>query len=402
MEAVAVSAKTGQGVEELRRRILGAAFDKQAFPTFGSKQPGTYGAIHRKLLRSHAQESSVPWAAMHQSAAHQSALESSQLVVRFVGSKLSCEPDDDENHIVHEPEPEQDHNTEAREQLRIVGTLQCESEKGGWSPASPEFVDRRAELSRAGVLTIEGREPADLTKPGTKVGQVRTPRPGRPFCVRIDCKDPVRKYVLDMGNTELQQRWIAELRAAARTAETQATEHREYSFAVSVEDDDLRIFTIRHRSASAVHKMLQAAGVVRGLTFPGSVFDAVFDFTRTEENWRQRGRDMASYFTELIRRQEVVSHPVFKKCFNFDFAELAERHSRVPTKVRKDPELLRRAIRFLGITGEVLCPDYEHAPALAERVFLRPQWLVDGMKELVRHDLHEVVERLLIRPTIQS
>ena len=57
--AVAVSAKTGQGFEELQRMLLDTAFDKQAFPTFGSSQPGTYGAIHRKLLRSHTEQSSV-------------------------------------------------------------------------------------------------------------------------------------------------------------------------------------------------------------------------------------------------------------------------------------------------------------------------------------------------------
>ena len=64
--AVAVSAKTGQGFEELRQLVLDAAFDKQAFPTFGSKQPGTYTAIHRKLLRAHPKESSVTWEAMQQ------------------------------------------------------------------------------------------------------------------------------------------------------------------------------------------------------------------------------------------------------------------------------------------------------------------------------------------------
>ena len=135
--AVAVSAKTGQGFEELRQLVLDAAFDKQAFPTFGSKQPGTYTAIHRKLLRAHPKESSVTWEAMQQSAAAQSTeLESSQLVVRFVGSKLSSEadlPDDGAHQVaVSEPEPEQDQHAEAAGQLRIVGTLQCESE--GWFP----------------------------------------------------------------------------------------------------------------------------------------------------------------------------------------------------------------------------------------------------------------------------
>lgn len=57
--AVAVSAKTGQGFDELRRMIVEAAFDRKAFPTFGTTQPGTYSAIHEKLLHCHPEESSV-------------------------------------------------------------------------------------------------------------------------------------------------------------------------------------------------------------------------------------------------------------------------------------------------------------------------------------------------------
>jgi hypothetical protein len=58
-QAIAVSSKTGQGFDELREMVLDAAFDKEAFPTFGSNQPGTYGAILRKLRRCHTEESSV-------------------------------------------------------------------------------------------------------------------------------------------------------------------------------------------------------------------------------------------------------------------------------------------------------------------------------------------------------
>ena len=64
--AVAVSAKTGQGFDKLRQLIVEAAFDREAFPTFGAKQPGTYGAIHEKLLRCHPEEPSVVSNAVHQ------------------------------------------------------------------------------------------------------------------------------------------------------------------------------------------------------------------------------------------------------------------------------------------------------------------------------------------------
>ena len=187
--------------------------------------------------------------------------------------------------------------------------------------------------------------------------------------------EPVCKFVLDTGSTEEQQRWLAKLRAVSGTSGTQTTEHREYSFVISAGDEELKRIVIRYRSASAVHKKLQAAGVVAGLTFPGSVFDATKDFTRSEANWRQRAQDLEGYFTKLLHSQFALFHPVFKENFGFDFAELAERYSRVSVKVLKDPELLPRAMAFLGITGEILNPQYEHAPALAERVFLQPQWL---------------------------
>eukprot|EP01043_Picozoa_sp_COSAG02_P006525 COSAG02_NODE_187_length_30377_cov_3.636271_2_plen_1415_part_00 len=389
--AVAVSAKTGQGFGELREMVLNAAFDKEAFPTFGTKQPGTYRAIYRKLERSHRDESSLTWEVMQESAARQSELESSHLAVRFVGSKLSTEPDlpdADGDQAVSEPEPEYEQDTEAATQLSIVGTLQCEGEG-----RSPKFEDTRAQLSRAGMLRVGTRPPADLTKSGTKIGPPKKLRSGRPFCVQIDCVDPTCRFVLDAGSAKQQQRWLKELRAIAPPDAAQSNVYRDYTFAVVSDDEELKLFTVDHRGAKAVHKQLQDAGVVGGLSFPGSVFDAAKDFTHTEANWRQRAEDMERYYTELLRKQEAISHPDFKASFGFDFAWLAERHGRVSAKVRKDHELLRRAMTFLGSTGEVLCPRAQVGSTLAQRVFLRPQWLVDVMREFVRHDLEEQLER---------
>lgn len=442
--AVAVSAKTNEGFQELQRMILDAAFDKEAFPTFGNKQPGTYGAIHRKLLRSHTEELSVTWEAMQESAAGQSELESSQLVVRCDASKLSSESADvGEQGAELEPEPEPDADTEDSGQLRIVGTVQCKAD--GWFP---KFEATRAELSRAGLLTVEGRAPIDLTKPGTctvneplwstfdlwspnfscliilfavLVGVIAhmdwltiklvsglnligiycmAPRicrafdtftGDRPFCVRIECVDPARRFVLDMGNAYQRHRWLTELRAVAGP---NTAHYLDYTFSICAAEEELKCFTIDYKSAKAVHKKLQDAGVTGGLTFPGSIIDHAKDFTRTEENWRQRGEEMERYFVQLFHKHDAISSPEFKANFDFDFAELAGKHNRVATKVRKDPGLLKRAITFLGMTGEVLIPHYENAPALAERVFLRPQWLVDIMKELVHHDLNMSVEEI--------
>eukprot|EP01047_Picozoa_sp_COSAG01_P050995 COSAG01_NODE_5210_length_4407_cov_569.201021_1_plen_1354_part_01 len=57
-----------------------------------------------------------------------------------------------------------------------------------------------------------------------------------------------------------------------------------------------------------------------------------------------------------------------------------------------DPDMLNRAMLFLRARGNVLY--YDHVPALRDRVFIRPQWLVDVIKELVRHDLREQLELL--------
>ena len=75
-------------------------------------------------------------------------------------------------------------------------------------------------------------------------------------------------------------------------------------------------------------------------------------------------------------------------------------------KVRADPGLIRRAIQFLSMTGEVLYHDshsstgagtpseqqqQQEQQQLEDRIWLDPQWLVNVMREFVRHDLAEHV-----------
>ena len=47
-----MSAKTEEGFDELRRMIVDAAFDKQAFPTFGSKEPEPTGHLREAAAES--------------------------------------------------------------------------------------------------------------------------------------------------------------------------------------------------------------------------------------------------------------------------------------------------------------------------------------------------------------
>ena len=111
------------------------------------------------------------------------------------------------------------------------------------------------ELSRAGRLRVEGRAPADLMRPGTKIGQPNKLRSRRPFCIRVDCVDPVCKFILDTGDAEQHQAWIAALQATTPPNAAQAVGHRYFTFEVSVGKEELRRFTIDYRAARGVHKV---------------------------------------------------------------------------------------------------------------------------------------------------
>ena len=81
----------------------------------------------------------------------------------------------------------------------------------------------------------------------------------------------------------------------------------------------------------------------------------------------------------------MLGHPSLREILGFDFALLCERYLAPFVLARQDPSLLQRTVAFLSATGDVL--HYGHVEALRDRVFLRPQWLVDCMAALVRHDL---------------
>jgi hypothetical protein len=72
-----------------------------------------------------------------------------------------------------------------------------------------------------------------------------------------------------------------------------------------------------------------------------------------------------------------------------------QRYVHLPAKLQRDSGLLGRAMMYLRLTGEVLCHAYDlHHVEQRQRVFLRPQWLVDVMKEFVRHDFEERLGRI--------
>jgi GTPase SAR1 family protein len=164
---LAVSAKTLSGIDRLREAMLGAAFDETAFPSFGSQQPGTYAAIHRKLLRAHPAESSLSWKEMQTAAAAQTAFDCRQLQGRFVESALTSAKAEAAaaaaaaaaagstiapgGGTAQPPVPAADGEPQPAE-LLYSGALQCRREQR-WGSAP--FLPCNAELRTTGALTLQ-------------------------------------------------------------------------------------------------------------------------------------------------------------------------------------------------------------------------------------------------------
>ena len=147
-----------------------------------------------------------------------------RLAVASVGSHLSDGREADD--ALAEPEPEAARASAVGSPAAgLVGSLQCQT---GWFGS---FESARVELSRAGLLTVKLAKStitADLTKPGTKVGEPKAKRSGRPFCVRVDAVDPAQKIVLDVANAADHQLWHRVEGELARLAAEHISDTREH------------------------------------------------------------------------------------------------------------------------------------------------------------------------------
>ena len=106
-------------------------------------------------------------------------------------------------------------------QSPILGEAEgvVEYQLGGKGP----FVEAKLHVTGDGKLTVEptgylrggaAAVTADLTLLGTAVGEPKTPRSGRPFCLRVDTVNPPQKFVFDTGNATEQALWRTCLRHA--------------------------------------------------------------------------------------------------------------------------------------------------------------------------------------------
>ena len=199
------------------------------------------------------------------------------------------------------------------------------------------------------------------------------------------------------------------------SSERSKDDYREYTFSISIDGEHLRAFALRFHSALEVHKV-SPRELSSTIKFPNRKTDHARDMTHNDTNAERRGQELLEYYRAVFQRQDVIASDAFRRCIEgsalkgLDLATLQATYCRSYTKVAADPELVRRAMLYLRITGKVLCHDYEHvrfdtvsaaqSSDLRDRVFLRPQWLVDVMKEFVHHNLAAQVEE--IDPSVVS
>ena len=221
-----------------------------------------------------------------------------------------------------------------------------------------------------GLLTVDGHAAADLTKPGTKIGEPDKLRSERPFCVQVDCVSPACKFILDTNNAEQHQAEDHSAQAAAdRSAFQKSNTCRCYTFVISAADDpdyELKTVTVSYDATKAVHKKLHGAGLSLGFSFRAT------SWIRTSQIQSQTGHS-----------EQTTSGATSRKCFTtkMQCLTMCSRLTSGSTlmtwpasTVVSRTQALERAVNFLGITGEVL---RLHAEAGSVLVFLRPQLLVD-------------------------
>eukprot|EP01046_Picozoa_sp_COSAG06_P062746 COSAG06_NODE_14278_length_1172_cov_0.781920_1_plen_380_part_01 len=135
------------------------------------------------------------------------------------------------------------------------------------------------------------------------------------------------------------------------------------------------------------HKRLQVAN--RGKSIPGlpQLPDHVDKF-----HVHQRALVLCEYLQGLMDQSGPCEHSAFGNVVGFDGPSLRKVYASTLRNIQQDPALIDRALHFLRTTGDVLY--YDHIPGLSERIFIRPQWLVNVMKQLVRHDLEEQLQAI--------
>eukprot|EP01046_Picozoa_sp_COSAG06_P051551 COSAG06_NODE_8436_length_2175_cov_1.380539_1_plen_272_part_10 len=237
---------------------------------------------------------------------------------------------------------------------------------------------------------------------------------------------------------------------------------REYTFDIRIRGENLRSFSLMFDEALRIHNDLcdsaELAGVhlapvadtwccashdatmASPIQFPAWRKDARADMIHDDANVERRRHEMVRYYTAVLNNSGIVNSEAYRQCVTgtamegLDLGSLHALYCKPFLKVSKDPGLVKRAMEYLRITGEVLIPcgvdtvdsiqldlraDLSNTASgtsslastislsftgsggtvastvsFENRVFLKPEWLVNVMKELVRHDLEQLVEKI--------
>eukprot|EP01048_Picozoa_sp_COSAG05_P007993 COSAG05_NODE_588_length_8503_cov_54.867563_2_plen_1332_part_00 len=384
--ALAVSAKTLQGIEELKSLLLETAFDKDCFPRFGNIEPSTYGRTHRFLRWTHPSKPSLTWGEMQETLRVSDALTT-------------------------------------RSGVAEEGPLQVQRDGQG------EFVDCFVSLSDRGVMLATDASEADRNEwtstgmsAALSIGEPKSSRKGHTHCIRVDLFTPdsigTRKYIFSCRSEADKRRWQAGFEAISQqlreaqnvrvTLEGQGQvvssvsegEYVRYSFVVASNRRPAQQFAVRFSAAKRVHGLLPSS---MAPVFEAPMLDHNRDMVHDVANVRRRGKALESYYQQLLQHFPVASLlPALQEALDRpssinanEFGTLIQQYTKLAPKLQQDSQLLERAMIFLRLTGEVLCHDTDlHHISQRERVFLRPQWLVDVMKEFVRHDFEQQLQQI--------
>ena len=191
----------------------------------------------------------------------------------------------------------------------------------------------------------------DLSDSNTAVTLLRVSK--RPFCLQVT-QSKLNQCVLDACTGLQFEKWR---QALCRFASLEGNPFQLYTFSISLCGEQMGEFSIRYTAAQQIHQRQW------NLKFPGKQFLGV--------NVARRSQELEAYFQQLFRQRDAAT--LFSKRMGLDLADMKAQRCRLSDKVGKDPDLIRRAIGYLRITGEVVWPDYENKPALREECsfFLR-------------------------------
>ena len=177
----------------------------------------------------------------------------------------------------------------------------------------------------------------------------------RPFCLQVTLSK-FNQYVLDACTGLQFEKWR---QALCRFASLEGNPFQLYTFSISLCGELMSEFSIRYSAAEQIHSELVKQQRVN-LKFPGKQH---FRSRTGTVNIARRKEELEAYFHQLFRRQDAAI--LFSERMGLDLADMKAQRCRLSEKVGKDPDLIRRAIRYLRITGEVIWPDYENRPSRA-------------------------------------